>query len=241
MIIGNWKMNMDKQSARIFADRLSHFILEENIDKNKIIIAPSSVFLDALQGSQFLLAGQDCSQYKAGAYTGDVSAEQLKDMNCSYVLVGHSERRAYYNETNKIVRTKAKQVFDAGLTPVICIGETLEDRENGNIEKVIIDQLSGSIPKDIKKCVVAYEPVWAIGTGRIPKIQEINYVTDLISEQLSKLNLFENKVQILYGGSVNLDNCQEIMEIANISGLLIGGASLQHEIFIEIIKKIYLS
>jgi triosephosphate isomerase len=238
MIIGNWKMNMNSTSAVSFAVELEKFLSDYPINTN-VIIAPPYTLLHILKEkfNKFKLAAQDCSEHNNGAYTGEISSAMLKDIGCKYVILGHSERRQYHNETSDLVAKKAAKVIENNLIPIICVGETLQEREAGKTTEVLAEQVMKSVwDRKTHKIIVAYEPVWAIGTGLVPTENDISQAVNVILKQLSKLNSFENNAVILYGGSVKPANCKAIMQCSQISGLLIGGASLDVSEFIKIVN-----
>lgn len=224
-IIGNWKMNGD------FATKESLFaaISGTKTDNQIVICLPFTMLYGENHG--VTIGAQDVSQHENGAYTGDISATMLADANVKYVIVGHSERRKYHHETNEIVRAKATMAIKHNIIPIICIGETATEKESNQTESVIKQMLLESIP-DNGEYIIAYEPVWAIGTGKTPTLNEITNVARIISENLPA------PAPILYGGSVNQDNARDIMSVTQLNGLLIGGASLKSETFIPIIKSI---
>lgn len=242
MIVANWKMNMDTASMAKFAVELNWFLSIKQ-PKNEIIIAPPFTLISMVKYLMSPLgvkaAAQNISEFDLGAHTGEVSAKHAKDVSCEYIIVGHSERRQNNNETNSIVRQKAELVAKHDMLPIVCVGETLAERESGNTEKVLLKQVAESVP-DIRmdRFIIAYEPVWAIGTGKVPSNEDISFAAKIINAQLGKLNSFENNALILYGGSVNSSNCQEIMQISGIGGLLIGSASLRSNEFIKIIDSL---
>ncbi len=182
------------------------------------------------------LGGQDCHQQDKGAFTGEISAKMLKDSGAWYVILGHSERRQYCQESDQIIATKITAAVKQDLVPILCIGESKEQREQGIYCDFIVNQLQNSLPKDlaINRLIVAYEPVWSIGSGVIPTIAEIEEIADLIKTELSK-NKNITELQIIYGGSVSAQNAQEILLARNIDGFLVGGASLDSKEFFEII------
>jgi len=241
LIAGNWKMNGDLDFARgLIADIVNGLYEREDLhDKCEFLVCPPVVHLatvrHALQGYPHIkLGAQNCSPFDVGAYTGDVSAAMLKDAGCSYVIVGHSERREYQKETDAIIRRKAEQLLANDLKPIICVGETLEQREAGDALKIVEEQLKGSLPElgHGDEIVVAYEPVWAIGTGKVASLDDISEMHAHIREIVGE------KVRILYGGSMKPDNAAEILSIPNVDGGLIGGASLKAESFIGIGKAV---
>ncbi len=196
----------------------------------------------ALKDSEIQIGGQHMHEADSGAYTGEISAEMLLTSGCTYVILGHSERRALFSETDKLVNAKAQKALAAGLIPIVCVGETLEQRESGAMEKVIEEQISGSLDSlsesDMKKTVIAYEPVWAIGTGKVATPEQAEEVHVYIRRLLAKTYGDEtaNEVTILYGGSVKASNADGLFEKENIDGALIGGASLKADEFTAIVK-----
>lgn len=234
LVAGNWKMNGTTASlkeARLLAGMLKGVRL-----KCEVMICPPATLITTIKGvvkgARIRLGGQDCHWQANGAHTGDISAEMLKDAGCSAVIVGHSERRTNHGETDEIVRLKAEAAHRAGLAAIICIGETLEQRKAGQTLGVISRQLQGSVPAGATAAdtVIAYEPVWAIGTGLTPTTAE---VADVHASIRAKTDA---AMRILYGGSVKPANAAELMAVANVNGALVGGASLKAADFIGIIK-----
>lgn len=228
-IIGNWKMNGN------MADKDALFKSLKNIHSdNKIVVCLPFTLLN---GNDFgiTIGAQDISEHDNGAYTGDISGQMLKDANVKYVIVGHSERRKYHNETNEIVRKKADAAIKSGIIPIICIGESLDDKNAGRTNSVVKKMLLESIPKS-GEYIIAYEPCWAIGSGKIPTDDEIAAVFETISKALHGVG--RDDIALLYGGSVNHTNAKQIMDIKNVDGVLVGGASLKSDTFLPIIKSI---
>jgi triosephosphate isomerase len=195
--------------------------------------------LDVVKDTNVMLGGQDCHAEPTGAHTGDVSAEMLEDVGCSFVIVGHSERRTNHKESDRMVCEKATAAHRAGLIPVICVGETETQRNAGEALYTVRRQIADSLPDGVSgsNTVVAYEPVWAIGTGRTPTSQEIAEVHAAMKDQLvERFRSQSDGLRLLYGGSVNPGNAQEIMSIVNVDGGLIGGASLKVETFWPIVQ-----
>ncbi|QMU57448.1 MAG: triose-phosphate isomerase [Boseongicola sp.] len=227
---GNWKMNGTGASlSEIEALMASH--PAPNCD---VLICPPTTLLDRLasaaKGSAIAAGGQDCHANATGAHTGDVSAEMIAEAGGTYVITGHSERRADHRETDDIIRAKSEAAWRAGLTAVICIGETLEEREAGQTLDIVGGQLQGSLPNGATAAntVVAYEPVWAIGTGKVPTLEEIGAVHDDIRRRLmARFGSEGEGMRILYGGSVKPSNATEIFAVSNVDGALVGGASLK--------------
>ena len=194
---------------------------------------------DLCAGTSLMIGGQDCDTHPAGAFTGDVSAEMLKDAGAVAVIVGHSERRAHRGDTDAIVRAKAEAAARAGLLAVLCVGETRAEHDRGETLRVIGRQIDDSVPTDAKAAglVLAYEPVWAIGTGKVPSGQDIADVHAFMRRRLQSLLGAEGAgVRLLYGGSVKPDNAADVLDVANVDGVLVGGASLKEEEFLGIIE-----
>ena len=238
LIAGNWKLNCNIDEAKHLSSRII-----ESLDGKKlnceVAIFPSYICLDSvnktIKKTVISLGSQDCSVHKSGAYTGDVSANMLFDTGCKYVIVGHSERRIGKLESNNDILSKANNALESNLIPIICVGENARDREDGRALEVIKKQLDESVPKNSNKnnCILAYEPIWAIGSGKIPDNSSINEMLNMIKAWLSN-NKIDNSINILYGGSVNKNNAKEIFSCINLGGLLIGGVSLKPEEFSEI-------
>jgi triosephosphate isomerase len=204
-----------------------------------LICPPATLIAAAAKVEGVAIGGQDCHAKTSGAHTGDISAEMLKDAGASYVILGHSERRTDHDEHDAHVRAKCKAAWDAGLTAVVCVGETLEQYEASNTLDIIGGQLAGSIPDAATglNLVVAYEPVWAIGTGKVPTVAEIGTVHDFIRARLERRfgSGVGRSVRLLYGGSVKAANADEIFGTSNVDGALVGGASLKAADFVPII------
>ena len=235
-------MNGTRESAR----RLAHAVSVAKVSGVDVALCPPFVFLDlvadVLRGSEVMLGAQSVARESAGAYTGEVTAEMLLEAGCTLVLVGHSERRQYYAETDQVVADKAARAMEAGLTPVICLGESLEERESAATESVVARQLDAVMAKcgvaSLDNCVLAYEPVWAIGTGRTASPGEANAVHDFLRRRVAEDDpRVAGGVRILYGGSVKSANANELFAMPDIDGGLIGGASLVDDEFIEICRK----
>jgi triosephosphate isomerase len=236
LIVGNWKMNMDTQGAKALAQTVAAgatgFVSAGRVD---LAVCPVMIHIEGVVAGlkdfpvQALAVGaQDCSDQEDGAYTGQVSAAMLKDAGCSFVIVGHSERRQYNKESSALVAAKAAKALEAGLTPIICVGETLEQRDSGKEQDVVAYQLAHSIPAGASGYVVAYEPVWAIGTGKVASPEDVAKMHAFIRTQVG------GDVLILYGGSMKPDNAKELLATPNVDGGLIGGASLKAEEFLAI-------
>ena len=244
IIAGNWKMNKIAAEAIAFARDLKVKTL--NIRKTEIIVCPPftalAIVQDILKDSRAEVGAQNVHFASSGAYTGEISAEMIESTGCRHVIIGHSERRQYFAETNQLVNQKLIHVLTTSLNPIVCIGETLEQRQNGQTENVIKTQLHESLDgltiDQLKRVVLAYEPVWAIGTGVTATPEQAEDVHRFIRELIS--NRFGQKtaesIQILYGGSVKPDNIRDLLSRTDIDGGLIGGASLNVASFVEMIK-----
>jgi len=231
---GNWKMNGTNASlAEITALAKSH--PDPNCD---VLICPPATLLSRLAekttGTAIKTGGQDCHAASSGAHTGDISAEMIADAGGSHIIVGHSERRADHGETDADIAAKTRAVWNAGLVAVICVGETLAEREAGQTIDIVAGQLAGSVPNGANgdNTVIAYEPVWAIGTGKVPTLDEIAAVHADIRDRLTtRFGDAGNDMPILYGGSVKPSNADDIFRVADVDGALVGGASLKAEDF----------
>jgi len=238
LIAGNWKMNGVAASlaeARATAAGLGATTARVAICPPATLTARAA---EALKGTKLLVGGQDCRAEASGAFTGDVSAAMLVDAGASLVILGHSERRAGYGETDAIVAAKTRAALAAGLEPIVCVGETLDERKAGKALAVVTGQVRGSLPAELagKAFCVAYEPVWAIGTGLTPSLAEIEEVHVAIRATLVEIFGDHGKAPpILYGGSVKPSNAAEILHAAEVGGALVGGASLKAEDFLGII------
>ncbi len=241
MVAGNWKMN--GTTAALREPRLLAGMLRDVKLKCDVMICPPATLIrrakSVMKGSKIKLAGQDCHAAVSGAHTGDISADMLKDAGATAVIVGHSERRTNHKETDAMVSAKAQAAHKAGLTAIICIGETLDERKGGKTLDVLTTQIKGSVPagSTAANTVIAYEPVWAIGTGLTPTAKEVEEAHAHIRDELAKVMAEEGAAtRILYGGSVKPSNAAELMSVPNVNGALVGGASLKAVDFIGIIK-----
>jgi len=241
LIVGNWKMN---GVAASLAEAQAVAAGIEN-SKARVAICPPATLVAraaaALEGGKVLVGGQDCRAETSGAFTGDIAAEMLADAGASLVILGHSERRAGYGETDEVVAAKVGAALRAGLEPIVCVGETLAEREAGDALSVVTGQVRGSLPAELagKAFCVAYEPVWAIGTGLTPTTPQIEEVHIAIRAALVEAFGDHGKsVVILYGGSVKPSNAAEILAAAEVGGALVGGASLKAQDFLGIINAI---
>ncbi len=241
LVAGNWKMN--GTTAALREPRLLGGMLKGVKLKCDVLVCPPATLIRrakaVMKEGKIKVGGQDCHAAASGAHTGDISAEMLKDVGASMVIVGHSERRTNHKETDATVQAKAKAAHRAGLVAIICIGETLDERKGGKTLGVLSEQLKGSIPEGANSTnsVIAYEPVWAIGTGLTASTAEVAEAHTHIRAELAKIMGAEGgKTRILYGGSVKPSNAVELMGAPNVNGALVGGASLKASDFIGIIK-----
>lgn len=231
-IAGNWKMNMTVASGTKLIEELRPLVKEAKCD---VALCVPAILIPAMtkaaKGSRIKIGAQNVHFAKSGAYTGEISAEMLKDYGVKYVIIGHSERRQYFGENNDTVNQRTLAALANELTPIVCIGETLSERDSGNTEKVLERQLEFGLHgvEDVKQLVIAYEPVWAIGTGKTATDEQAQETIKFIRKKLSKMFCVKdaNRVRILYGGSMNAGNCKGLMAQPDIDGGLIGGASLK--------------
>lgn len=243
IIAGNWKMNKDVAESVKLAEELRRTQLAPEV--TAIVCPPYTSLTEAakiLNGSAIKLGAQDVSVNDDGAYTGEISIRMLKSAGCAYVIVGHSERRQYFKESDELINAKAKKVLANALIPIICVGETLQEREGGITEKVVSRQVKGvmaGIPaEDAVKVIIAYEPVWAIGTGKTASPAQAQEVHKLIRSLLTSLYSSDvaEKITTQYGGSVKPDNAKELLSQPDIDGALVGGACLKADSFAAIVN-----
>jgi triosephosphate isomerase len=246
LIAGNWKMNLSLAASLELAEGLKK--AADGINNLDIAVCPPSIYVQpvaaALKNSNISVGAQNVYFEKEGAFTGEISVGMLKDVGCQYVILGHSERRHILGESSEIVNLKTHAVLAAGLTPIVCVGELLKEREAGTTELVIQRQFDGSFSgvtaDNFRKCVIAYEPVWAIGTGKVATPEQAEEVHATIRKMIEKNYNKEiaETVRIQYGGSVNDKNAKEILAKPNVDGALVGGASLKVDPFLGIIKSV---
>ena len=242
LIVANWKMNMTKASGISLVKSLSAKINRSNRSSREVVVCPPFTLISEiskiLKSSKISLGGQDCSTDSFGAFTGDISSLMLKDLGCKYVIVGHSERRENHNESEKIIKNKLDLALSLGLKVILCVGEKMQERKKGNTIRIITRQLQLSISKKCnnKNTIIAYEPVWSIGSGVTPKDSEICDVHNFIKNKSSQLSIGDKPLMVLYGGSVNPKNSKNILSLQNVDGALVGGASLKLKSFLDIIK-----
>ncbi len=243
IIAGNWKMYKTIAEARDLVRALKQALAD--IDSVEIVVSPPFTALGAvveeLRGSNISVAAQNMYWEESGAYTGEISPLMIKDIGCNFVIIGHSERRQFFNETDATVNKKVKAALKTGLTPIVCVGETLEEREVGAtmkiVERQIREGLAGLHSQEMEKIVIAYEPVWAIGTGKTATPEQAEEVHQLISSLITQnAGTVARNIRILYGGSVKPDNIDDLMAQPNIDGALVGGASLKADSFARIVR-----
>jgi triosephosphate isomerase len=250
IVAGNWKMNLDRAKARELTAAVASRAGEAA--GVELVLCPPALYVETVgtalkaaggtSPSGVALGAQNMHDKASGAFTGEVAPPMLVDMCCKYVILGHSERRTLFGETDAIVNAKTKAALAAGLTPIVCVGETLEEREGGRTDAVVTTQVKGSLaglsPAELEKIVVAYEPVWAIGTGKVATPQQAQEVHALIRALLGSLAsaAVAGKIRIQYGGSVKPDNAADLAAQPDIDGALVGGASLKADDFLGIAK-----
>ena len=245
VIAGNWKMYKLLDEGVQTALALKPLVA--NANHCEVVIAPVFTALktvaDRLEGSNIRVSAQDCAdQNEFGAKTGEIAPTMLKDVGCSHVIIGHSERRQFYGETDASVNKKTKAALEAGLSAIVCVGEMLNERESGQAETVVETQLTGGLQgltvTDMERIIIAYEPVWAIGTGKTASPQQAQEMHGYIRRKLEESHgtAVSDTIRILYGGSVKPDNIAELMEQDDVDGALVGGASLEAESFSKIVN-----
>lgn len=243
IIAGNWKMNKTVAEALTLVDDLKREL--GGVKEVDLVVCPPFTALEsvsrAVLDSNLRLGAQNMSEHNVGAYTGEIAAVMLKEFSTRYVILGHSERRQYYRETDALVARKAAAAHTANLKPIICIGETLAEREAGRTEQILATQVTGSLAglagEQMLETTLAYEPVWAIGTGLTPSTDDVAEVHAAIRAHLTgRFPAEGDRVRILYGGSVKPSNAKELMSLPNVNGALVGGASLKADDFLAIIR-----
>ncbi|MGE5174533.1 MAG: triose-phosphate isomerase [Betaproteobacteria bacterium] len=244
IIAGNWKMNKTMVEARDLATKLAPLV--SRVKDRDIVLAPPFTALSAvavaINGTNIALSAQNLFWEDKGAFTGEISAEMLLDLGCKYVIIGHSERRQYFGETDETVNKKLRQALHKGLLPIVCVGELLSEREAGKANEVIDRQIAGALKgvtaAEMQKVVIAYEPVWAIGTGKTATPDQANEIHAFIRQKVKSLYSTEvaESLRIQYGGSVTPDNISSLMAKPDIDGALVGGASLKPESFAALVN-----
>lgn len=246
IIIANWKMNLDEKETIDLAKAYYKNIKPKR--NTEVVITPSFPMLKEVQkifsGTDFILGSQDVAAQESGAYTGEVSSKMLKDLGCKYVVVGHSERRMFMGETNEEINKKLNQCFNMGLSPILCIGETLQENKDDKREYVLVQQLQQALSKvnglPENELVIAYEPVWAIGSGQYMEAKDIQLIQSIVKRVIFSLyseKFYNEKVRLIYGGSVNSINANDFLSQENISGLLVATASLDVSAFRNIVEQ----
>lgn len=238
LIAGNWKMNMLRADGEALAADLASGI-KHGVAAELLVCPPATLLASVsavLAGSAVALGAQDCHTNKSGAHTGDIAAAMIKDLGADYVIVGHSERRADHGEDNDTVKAKAAAALAASLMPIICVGETEAERDAGNAESVVEKQIRGSVPEAARgdTIVIAYEPVWAIGTGRTPTVDDIAGMHAHMRQVAAGVLGAADQLRLIYGGSVKPGNAVEILALEDVDGALVGGASLKADDFLAI-------
>ena len=240
IVVGNWKMN-GTYSSLDQIKRLPNLIAKSSCEV--VICPPSTLLKDAitiLKETKIEIGSQNCHYKNSGAFTGEISPQMLVDLGVKSVILGHSERRENNFETSGLIQKKAKTAHQAGLTTIICLGETYTHKNNGETDEVVTEQLCLSLPNtaNSENTIIAYEPIWAIGTGKIPTTNEIQEVHEVLRRHISDITTaaLALKIRIIYGGSVNTENCSKILKIENVDGALVGGASLLADSFSTIIN-----
>jgi triosephosphate isomerase len=246
IIVGNWKMNLNLTESIKLAEGIKKFIVKLNLpDDIDVVICPPSISLfpvvNAIVGSPISLGAQNMHYEKYGAFTGEISGEMLTSVGCEYVILGHSERRGLFGEDDAFINSKVLSAIQNGLTPILCVGESLEERNAMHHQQIIRQQLelglSGVKNEDLENIVIAYEPIWAIGTGRNASPDQTEEIHKLIRDVLTTLYGNDaSEIPILYGGSMKPDNARDILAQPNVNGGLIGAASLKAEPFIEVVR-----
>ena len=243
VIAGNWKMNMLPDAAIRFIDELTPLV--KDTESEVILCVPYTDLFYALltaQNTNIKIGAQNMHWEESGAYTGEVSGQMLKAIGVEYVIIGHSERRQYFAETDETVNKKLKAAFKYGLKPIVCVGETLEERETGKAEEIITSQtekaLEGLTDEQVADTIIAYEPIWAIGTGKTATSEDANNAIKSIRNKISNIygQMVSKRVIIQYGGSVKASNAKELFTMSDIDGGLVGGASLKSEEFAKIVN-----
>jgi triosephosphate isomerase len=247
LIAGNWKMNLNHLEAIALVQKLAFSLTREQLEAVETVVLPPFVDIRSVQtlvdGDKLTIGfgAQDLSAHPSGAYTGEIAGSMLAKLGCSYVAVGHSERRQYHEEGDELVAAKVRQALNNGISPILCVGEALDVREAGNHISHSVDQLIAAVDglneEELAKVVVAYEPVWAIGTGRTASAEDAQEVIGALRQALAeKFGAVAERVRILYGGSVKSSNVAQIMGKKDIDGALVGGASLDAEEFAKIVR-----
>jgi triosephosphate isomerase len=244
IIAGNWKMNTLPDEAENLAKNILSGLKDQRISTEVVVCPPYTNLQNVLaivKGSKIKLGAQNCFYELKGAFTGEISIPMLKYFNVDYIIIGHSERRTYFGESDELINKKAKAILENNIKPIICIGETLSERQQGRTFEILFNQIDKCLrdlnSDDFKNLIIAYEPVWAIGTGISATKEQIEEAHNKIKEYIGNLfSVSNDDIVLQYGGSVTAENSNEILSIENVNGALIGGASLKSEIFLKIIE-----
>lgn len=232
IIVANWKLNGSLSFSKDYFNNITF----DNLSNNNqcVIICPPIPYIFSINEEKFYKGAQDCSAYSEGAYTGEISIDMLKELGCYFVIIGHSERRLIFHEDNDIIKAKIKKALNTDIIPIFCIGESLEQKKENLTNEVLKDQIINSLPKniDLDNIIIAYEPVWSIGTGLIPNLEEISNTHSYIKNEI----LGNNNTKVLYGGSVKANNYKKIINQNYVDGLLVGGSSLNLDEFNQILN-----
>jgi len=237
IVAGNWKMNKTPSNSNLFISNIINIL--SDIKSVKVIVSPPFTSLSQLVvRAPIYTAAQNCHWEESGAFTGEISIPMLKDCGVEYVIIGHSERRHIFKESDKWINNKLKAILAGGLKPILCVGETLDQREKGQTDKVLFQQLTNALVsiEDLDDFIIAYEPVWAIGTGVNANVTQIENAHKTIKEIINQNINITNDMHILYGGSVNSNNAEDLISIPGVDGFLIGGASLDANSFASIVN-----
>ncbi len=232
IIVANWKLNGSLSFSEEYFNNIKFDKFSNN--SKSVIICPPIPYISKINGEKFYKGAQDCSIYSEGAYTGETSSDILKDIGCNFVIVGHSERRILFYESNEIIKEKINNILKSKMIPIFCIGENLEQKKQNLTNEILKEQIHKSLKKDINlnNIIIAYEPIWAIGTGLVPEVEEISKTHYYIKKEI----LGNINTKILYGGSVKANNYKKILNANNVDGLLVGGSSLNLDEFNQILN-----
>ena len=247
IVAGNWKMNQTLEEGKILTSEVVNMVADELRDDVQIVLCPPFVHLTTVlsltKGADQVATGaQNCNEHASGAYTGEIAANMLTSVGVTYVILGHSERREYYGESNELLAKKINAALETGLTPIFCCGEPLQIREQETQDDYVSQQIQASLfhlsPEEFSKIVIAYEPIWAIGTGKTASSDQVQEMHSTMRKQILEKygEAIANDTSILYGGSVKPDNAQELFACLDVDGGLIGGASLKSRDFVDIAK-----
>ena len=239
IVAGNWKMNKTPSQGKEFIHDVKNLV--PSLHNTEVVFFPTYPGLVNMKlSSPFHLGAQNCHWEKSGAFTGEISIEMLRECSVEYIIVGHSERRQLFNENDNMINKKIKAILSSNLKPILCIGETIEDRNSDLTEDFLKNQLLKGLEgvKSINDCIIAYEPIWAIGTGETADKDQIYKAHNFINSVLKKVYPESDNCHILYGGSVNTENAKDLIQIIGVDGFLIGGASLDKDSFVSIINHV---